>query len=114
MKFLVIGRDIGYGGPVDPAQVAGIVENVYIRSFQTIEKWEKEGKAIGGGFAGQRSGAFIIEASSAEELSGKLRSLPFWAVVNWEVHPLQTFHSIIEDSEHQVASLKQMAAMMQH
>jgi hypothetical protein len=111
MKFLLIGKDIGFTTPVAPGQLAGVLEGVYIPSFQMMEKWESEKKATGGFFAGQRAGAFIIEAASAEELSKTMASLPFWGLLNWEVIPLQTFRSGVEDAQRQVAALKQMASM---
>src|ERR1700733_15007583 len=111
MKFLVIGRDVGFTTPVAPVQLAGLLEGVYIPSFQALEQWEKEGKATGGFLAAQRAGAMILEAASAEELSSKMTSLPFWGLLNWEVIPLQTFRSGIEDAQRQVSTLKQMVSM---
>jgi hypothetical protein len=112
MKFLVIGKDIGFTTPVPPGQLAGVLENVYLPSFRALEKWEKDGKAVGGFFAAQRAGAVIIEAASAEELSRVMTELPFWGLLNWEVIPLQSYASGIHDAEKQVATLKQMAAAM--
>jgi hypothetical protein len=112
MKFLLIGKDIGFTTPVMPDMLAGLLENVYIPSFEAMDKWSKENKATGGFYAAQRAGALIMEASSAEELSKTMTSLPFWGLLNWEVIPLQTFSSGIEDARKQVAVLKQMAAMM--
>src|ERR1700693_5750338 len=111
MKFLLIGRDIGFTSPVAPGQLAGILGGVYLPSFQMLEKWESEKKVTGGFFAAQRAGAIIIEASSGEELSSKMTSLPFWGTLNWEVIPLQTFHSGIEDLQRQISELQKMAAM---
>jgi hypothetical protein len=53
-----------------------------------------------------------MEAASAEELSSKMTSLPFWGALNCEVIPLQSFRSGIEDAARQVAELKKMASMM--
>ena len=111
MKFLLIGRDIGFSTPVAPGQLAGVLEGVYIPSFKTLQQWESEKKVTGGFFAAQRAGAIIMEAASGEELSSKMTSLPFWGLLNWEVIPLQTFASGVEDAQRQVSSLKQMASM---
>jgi hypothetical protein len=111
MKFLVIGKDIGFSVPVPPGQLAGLLEGVYIPSFQMLEKWESEKKITGGFLAAQRGGAMIIEAASAEELAKTMTSLPFWGMLNWEVHPLQSFHSGTEDAKSNVTGLKQMASM---
>jgi hypothetical protein len=111
MKFLVIGKDIGFSVPVPPGQLAGLLEGVYIPSFQALEKWEVEKKITGGFLAAQRGGAIIIDAPSAEDLSKTMTSLPFWGLLNWEVYPLQSFHSGIEDAQRTVAGLKQMGSM---
>ena len=112
MKFLCIGRDIGFTVPVDPAQLAGVLEMIYIKSFQIMEKWETEKKVTGGLFAGQKAGFLVLEASSGEELSKLLTSLPFWGNENWEVIPLQSFQSGIEETQLEVNKLKQAAAAM--
>ena len=78
MRFLVSAEGVDFGGPVDPKQSIASLENVIIPSFQMLEKWEKEGKLTGGNIAGQRAGCFILEASSPEEMSRMLSSLPFW------------------------------------
>jgi hypothetical protein len=111
MKFLLIGKDIGFTTPVAPGQLAGLLEGVYIPSFKMLEQWESEKKVTGGFLAAQRGGAIIMEASSAEELSSKMTSLPFWGLLNWEVLPLQTFRSGIEDAQRQASELKKMASM---
>jgi hypothetical protein len=110
MKFLLIGKDIGFTTPIAPGQLAGLLEGVYIPSFKMLEKWESEKKAVGGFLAAQRGGAIIIEASSPEELSSMMTSLPFWGMLNWEVMPLQTFRSGIDDAQRQVSELKKMAS----
>jgi len=112
MKFLLIGRDIGFTTPVPPGQLASILENVYLPSFQALQKWQNDGKATGGFFAAQRAGAVILEAASGEELASKMTALPFWGALNWEVIPLQSYDSGVEDIKKQIATLKQMAAMM--
>lgn len=54
----------------------------------------------GGIFAGQRVGAFFLEAESGEEVGQLLSSLPFWHDVTWDVTPLQSFRSTIERETH--------------
>jgi hypothetical protein len=54
MKFLLIGKDIGFTTPVAPGQLAGLLEGVYIPSFKMLEKWESEKKVTGGFLAAQR------------------------------------------------------------
>ena len=113
MRFLIIGKDIDYGGPINPLDLAMLLENVYIPSFEMLKKWEQDKKIVGGFLAAQRGGALIIEASSAEELSSWMTSLPFWGRLNWKVIPLQTFQSGIEDAKRQVGEIKKMAAIAQ-
>ena len=111
MKFLVIGKGIDYGGPIDPAQFAMFSENVILPSIETLKDWEEKKVIVVGLFAGQRAGVMIIEAASGEELSRWMQRLPFWAQNTWEVIPLQTFQSGVEDLKGQIANVKKMAEM---
>ncbi|MDA4127872.1 MAG: hypothetical protein OK422_00170 [Thaumarchaeota archaeon] len=112
MRFLVSAESVDYGGPVSPKDAVAFIENVVIPSFQMFEKWEKEGKVTGGGFAAQRAGAFIMEASSAEELTKMLSSLPLWAVTKWDVRSLLSFSFVQERAREQANRLKAMASSM--
>ena len=114
MKFLLIGRDIGFSTPVAPGQLAGVLEGVYLPSFKMLEQWTSQNKASGGFFAAQRAGYLVVDAASGEELSHMMTSLPFWGSLNWEVIPLQSYRSGIEDLELQISELKKMASMMPH
>ena len=112
MKFLVIGKGIDYGGPIDPANFLMSSEKIVLPSIEMIKDWEEKKKVVGGLYAAQRAGVIIIEATSAEELSSMLQSLPFWAQNTWEVIPLQTFESGVEDLKKQIAKVKQMVEMI--
>lgn len=59
----------------------------------------------------KRAGAIMIEAPSAEELSSWMTSLPFWGRLTWEVIPLQTFQSGIDDLKHEIESVKKMVSV---
>ena len=109
MKFLVIGKGIDYGGPVNPTDLVIFAENMVLPSIQTLKDWEDKKVIAGGLFAGQRAGVVIIDSSSAEELSVTMHKLPFWAQNTWEVIPLQSFQSGIEDVKGQIAAAKKMA-----
>ena len=111
LKFLVIGKGIDYGGPINPADFAMFSENVILPSIAMLKDWEDKGKVVGGLYAGQREGVIIVEAASAEELSRMLKLLPFWGQNTWEVIPLQTFQSGIEDVKLQIVNVKKMAEM---
>lgn len=112
MKFLVIGKGIDYGGPIDPANFLMSSEKIVLPSIEMLKEWEEKQKVVGGLFAAQRAGVIIIEAASGEELSRMLQSLPFWPQNSWEVIPLQSFVSGVEDVKTQIAKVKQMVEMM--
>ena len=112
MRFLVSAESVDYGGPVTPKDAVAFLENLVIPSFQMLEKWEKEGKITGGGFAGQRAGCFIMEAASTEELSRTLGTLPLWAVTKWDIHAMVSFTSVLSIAKEQANGLKAMASRM--
>lgn len=109
----MIGRGIDYGGPMDPADFVAAAEYVILPSIQMLKEWEDKKVIVGGLFAGQRAGVMIIESPSAEELSKKMNSLPFWSQNSWEVIPLQTLQSGVDDVKAQIARAKKMAEMAQ-
>jgi muconolactone delta-isomerase len=74
-------------------------------SLEALSKMVDE-KKTGGVFAGQRMGAFIIDASSHEELGKTLASLPFWSRLTWNVTPLESFRSAIERDRRAMENLK--------
>jgi len=112
LKFLVMGKAIEYGGPMNPQDFIMVAENVFLPSIQMIKQWEDNKKIVGGLPVGQRAGVMIIESASAEELAEKMQSLPFWALNTWEVIPLQSFESGVENVKRQIANAKKMAEMM--
>ena len=59
-------------------------------------------------FAGERAGAYIVEAASAEELSDVIASLPFSGIVDVTIHALTT----VEQSLKTVKNAEQRAAQM--
>jgi hypothetical protein len=111
LKFLVIGKAIDYGGPIDPATFVMFSENVILPSLEMLKDWEEKKVTAGGLFAGQRGGVIIVDAASGEELSALLQRLPFWAQNTWEIIPLQSFQSGVEDAKRNIANVKKMAEM---
>jgi hypothetical protein len=109
MKFLLIGRDIGFTTPVAPGQLAGLLEGVYLPSFQMPEKWESEKKATGAS-SRLRGGAIMMEASSARALKQDDEP-PVLGYVELGSTASQTFRSGIEDAQRRVSELKKMASM---
>ncbi len=77
-----------------------------------IKQWEDNKKIVGGLPAGQRAGVKIIESASAEYLADKMQSLPFWALNTWEIIPLQSFESGVENVKRHIANAKKMAEMI--
>ena len=112
MKFLVNFEGTEAAVSANPREYAMMIEGILIPSLEMIEKWEREGKVVGGNFAGERAGCLIIEAEGPEELSRSLSKLPFWGSVNTNVSPMQSFSSVIEQTRQQLNSLKARAQAM--
>lgn len=92
MRYLVTGEYVDPGPLLPPQQLAQLIEQLVIPSFEALAKLETEGKVLGGGIcAGGRAGAWVMEAASNDEVNGLLQNLPFWGVVRWNVTPLQGF-----------------------
>ncbi|HLI26266.1 MAG TPA: muconolactone Delta-isomerase family protein [Chloroflexota bacterium] len=96
MQFLVTGEWVEHGALLPPEQAAQLLEATVLPSLQTLARWEDEGRLQGGILAGQRAGAYLLEAASAEEVGQLLASLPFWGMVRWSVQPLQSTRSAIQ------------------
>src|SRR5437870_3967617 len=93
MKYLVNGAWVELGALLTPEQVVGLLEQAVIPSLEMFAQWEEQGKIQGGVFAGERETTFILEAASSEEVGRLLTSLPFWAMMKWNVRPLQSMRS---------------------
>jgi hypothetical protein len=107
-RYLVVG-DMVEGGPLFPAEgLTKLIEQAVRPSLQMLVKWEEQGNVKGGIVAGVRKGVFIMEAASAEEIGGMLRSLPFWGLMKWEVTPLQSVQSAIDQDRKIIEQMKAM------
>lgn len=113
LKFLVIGKSVDFSSLQNPADFGMYLENIVLPSFEILKKWEENQKVPVGLFAGQRAGVLIIEAQTAEELGKMLQSLPFWGQNTWEVIPLQSVQSGIEDVKRQIENVKRMVQMIE-
>jgi len=109
MKYFVIGNAIDVNPTAPSGEVARMFEQRIIPSLEMMAKWEEEGKFTGGGFAGRRGAAFILEAESHEEAARLLASLPFWSIIKWEVIPLQPIRAQADMARQQLQTLKTMA-----
>ena len=65
-----------------------------------------------GQFAGERAGAFVIEAGSAEELSDVVSELPFSGIVDVSIHPLTSVEQSLKTVKKAEQRVAQMAPAM--
>lgn len=73
-------------------RVPRLLQGAVIPSLGILAELEKKGTVLGGGVAiGARHSAVIMQASSNEELSRILQSLPFWSLMTFDITPLQSF-----------------------
>lgn len=63
-------------------------------------------------FAGERAGAFVIEAGSAEELSDVISDMPFAGIVDVSIHPLTTVEQSLKTVKKAEQRVAQMAPTM--
>lgn len=107
MKFFVTGEFVEVGALLPPDQLVALVETTIIPSVEMLAQWERDGRLVGGAIAGSRTGIFIIEASSSEELGEMLSTLPFWGMIKWDVHPLQSAESVVSRERGVVERVRQ-------
>jgi hypothetical protein len=98
MQYLVEAENID--GLIPMKDVPDYINHIVIPSYEQLIKLESENKIKGGLLAGQRAGAFVMEASSPEDLGKMLRAIPFWGMVKWKVSPLQSLKSALEQDGH--------------
>ena len=104
MLYLVTGEWVE-DPTVSAEEFPALWEQMVRPSLEALSKMVDE-KKTGGVFAGQRMGAFIIDASSHEEVGRILASLPFWSRLTWNVTPLESFRSAIERDRKAMENLK--------
>lgn len=91
MKYLVTMETIELPG-LSPQQSVQHLEKRVIPSDEAYMKLVTEKKILAGGaLTGRRGYAFIVEASSNDEVSRLLQSLPLWPLQKVNVTPLQSF-----------------------
>lgn len=83
-----------------------VFERVIRPSLESLAKMVDEKKLTGGVLAGQRAGAFILEAQSHEEVDRMLGGLPFWGLLNWSVTPLVSVRTAIERDQRAAEAMK--------
>lgn len=100
MLYLVKGEMVEENVAGKPQEeVIRWIEKVVYPSLELLEKATQEKKITGGVIAGERIGAWIMDASSNEEVGKFLRSLPFWGAMKWTVVPIQSFRSSMEQDK---------------
>lgn len=107
MLFLVRGEFLDPESSVSPDQALAVVERMVVPSFQMLAQ---QNNVTGGIFAGERAGAFLIEADSPEALDSMMNHLPFFGVVKWDVKTLVPFGTIAQQVPQYIADAR---AMMQ-
>ena len=83
-----------------------VFERVIRPSLESLAKMADEKRLTGGILAGERAGAFVVNAQSNEEVDTMLGELPFWGLVNWNVTPLVPFRSAIEHDRKAAEAMK--------
>ena len=104
--YLVTGEYVDPGPLMPPEAVAQIVENAIIPGHEYFAELEASGKILAGGiFAGERAGAFIVDADSHAAVNELLGECPYWGLVKWNVKAMQ------KTSERAAADRKRLEAM---
>ena len=94
MLYLVTMEMIDPGLLFPPEKVPSMLNDLVLPSLDTLAKMVKDKKVVAGGvLAGQRAGAFILEAASHDEVNRLLHELPFWGMMKMSVAPLESFES---------------------
>ena len=108
MLYLIKGEATA-NAPMPPEQMVPMFENVVVPSLKMLANMEREKKVAGGGIAGRRAVAIILDAPSNEELQKWLQALPFWGTLEWKVTPLVSFQSHLDGA---TTMLQRMKAML--
>jgi hypothetical protein len=90
MQYLVHGS----GGPgfSTPEEVVEVLERGILPTLDHLLALESDGKIRAGGLpVSDRAVAFVVEASSNEEIDRLVRDIPAWGVLEWTVTPLVSF-----------------------
>jgi hypothetical protein len=107
LLFLVTGENIDPGHLLPPEQTVQVVEAAIVPSFGMLAQMHEQGKVTGGNYPGERSGAFMIEVESFEELDSIMNHLPFFGIVKWTVKPIMPFASIAQQLPGYIADFRQ-------
>ena len=91
----------------DPEEVAAVLENGIIPTFEALMELESQKKIIAGGLPlGSRKLYFVVDAKSHDEVDRMLRGLPAWGVFSWKVTALQSFAGRAKMEEQNLEKIK--------
>lgn len=104
MLFLVMSES-----KVPPSMPMEQVVPKLRESWETLQRWEKEGKILGGGRAvGTHMAYFIANVSSPEELDQMIASSPLYEFLDVETLPLVSISGALDQikgwEQHQAQS----------
>ena len=94
MQYLVTAEWIDPMGniPSAPKDFAQVIDQAVVPSMEALAKLSSEKKILAGGVpSGKRAVAFVVEASSNDEATELVQSVPFWIFMKWNVTPLESF-----------------------
>jgi hypothetical protein len=94
MQYLVTAEWIDPMGniPAAPKEFARVIDQAVVPSMEALAKLSSEKKILAGGVpSGKRAVAFVLEASSNDEATELVQSVPFWIFMKWNVTPLESF-----------------------
>jgi len=94
MQYLVTLEWIDHiaNGASAPKEFAQVIDQAVVPSMEVLAKLIEQKKILAGGnLSGERAAAFIVEASSNDEVTELVQSIPFWALCKWKVTPLESF-----------------------
>ncbi len=94
MQYLVTSEWIDPMGniPSAPNEFAEVINQAVVPSMETLAKLTAEKTILAGGvLSGERAVAFVVEASSNDEVTELVQSVPFWIFMKWNVTPLESF-----------------------
>jgi hypothetical protein len=114
MHYLVKGEFIeeNLAGKT-PEEAAMYIEQVIHPSLEMLWNWEQAKKVMGGVIAGERTAAFLLDAESNAEVGRMLRALPFWGAMRWNIAPIQSVQSAIEQDRESIKAWRGMTAPME-
>ena len=105
MLYLVTAEWIESGTPTEKDEFLETLKRSVIPSLEMLAAWELEGRILAGGFfPGERSGAWVMEANSNEDVGEWISGLIFWGRIKWTVRALQSLSSTVE-REHKVCRI---------